>query len=76
VYVGVLLGLLAVAAGLMYRSRLTRVIRSGEPVLTDDMIRQIEDRGRVDVEEPLDLDEIEEEEARFWEEPWDEPDEW
>jgi hypothetical protein len=76
VYFGVLLGLLAVAAGLMYRSRLTRVIRSGDPVLTDDMIRQIEDRGRVDIEEPLDLDEIEEEEARFWEEPWDEPDEW
>jgi hypothetical protein len=76
VYFGVLLGLLAVAAGLMYRSRLTRVIRSSDPVLTDDMIRQIEDRGRVDVEEPLDLDEIQEEEARFWEEPWDEPDEW
>jgi hypothetical protein len=76
VYFGVLLGLLALAAGLVYRSRLTRVIRSGDPVLTDELIRQIEERGRIDVEEPLDLSQIQEEEARFWEEPWDEPDEW
>jgi hypothetical protein len=76
VYFGVLLGLLALAAGLVYRSRLTRVIRSGDPVLTDEMVRQIEERGRIDVEEPLDLSQIQEEEARFWEEPWDEPDEW
>ena len=45
--------------------------------VTDDMIRQIEERGRVDVEEeePLDFETIEEEEARFWEETWDEPEE-
>jgi hypothetical protein len=72
----VLLGVLAFAAGLVYRSRLTRVIRSGEPVLTDDMVRQIEEQGRVDVDEPLDLEQIQDEEARFWEEQWDEPDEW
>jgi hypothetical protein len=78
VYLAFLLGLLALAAGLTFRSRLTRVIRSGDPVLTDDMIRQIEEQGRVDVEsdEPLDHDQIQEEEARFWEEHWDEPDEW
>jgi hypothetical protein len=45
-------------------------------VLTDDMIRQIEERGRVELDEPLDLDQIQEEEARFWEEHWDDPDEW
>jgi hypothetical protein len=45
-------------------------------VLTDDMIRQIEERGRVELDEPLDLGQIQEEEARFWEEHWDDPDEW
>jgi len=44
--------------------------------LTDDMIEQIERRGSVDVDEPLDLDDIADEEARFWdEERWDDADE-
>jgi hypothetical protein len=76
VYYGLLVGMLALAAGLVYRSRLSRVIGSSQPVLDDDMIRQIEERGSLEVEEPLDISEIREEEARFWEEPWDEPDEW
>jgi hypothetical protein len=74
VYLGIVLGLLALAAGLFYRSRLLRVTRR-EPVLTDDLMREIEERGRIELDEPLDLGQIEEEEARFWEEPWDEPDE-
>jgi hypothetical protein len=44
--------------------------------LSDDMVRQIEERGFVDVDDPLDHDTIQEEEARFWDEPWDEADEW
>lgn len=44
--------------------------------LDDDAIRRIETQGRVDVEEPLDLQEAHEEEERFWEEDWDEPDPW
>jgi hypothetical protein len=76
VYYGLLVGILALAASLAYRSRLKSVIGSGEPALSDDMIRQIEARGVVEVDDPLDLDEIQEEEVRFWEEPWDEPDEW
>jgi hypothetical protein len=76
VYLGILLGLLALGAGLTFRSRLTRVIGSSDPVLTDDMIRQIEANGRVELDEPLDHGQIQEEEARFWEEQWDEPDEW
>ena len=44
--------------------------------MTDDMVRQIEDAGYIDVDEPLDLEEIQEEEERFWEEaPWEEPEE-
>jgi hypothetical protein len=75
-YYGLIAGLLALAAGLVYRSRLARVVGSREPLLDDDLIRQIEESGWVEVDEPLDLEEIQEEEARFWEEPWDEPDEW
>jgi hypothetical protein len=43
--------------------------------LRDDDIRQIEERGRVEVDEPLDLRHIQEEERRFREETWDEPEE-
>jgi hypothetical protein len=76
VYYGVLLGILVLAGGLIYRSRLSRVVGSSDPMLSDDMVRQIEESGWVEVDEPLDLEEIQEEEARFWEEPWDEPEEW
>lgn len=47
--------------------------------LDEDDIRAIEKTGRLrtDEPEPLDLDEIEEEERRFWEsEGWDEAEEW
>lgn len=64
-----LLALLVLIAGLVHRRRVTRFERR----ITDDMLRQIENRGRVEMDEPLDLDEIQEEERRFWEETWDEP---
>ena len=41
--------------------------------LNDADIRRIEASGRVDVDEPLDLDEAREEEERFWNESWDKP---
>ena len=45
-------------------------------ILDDDQIRQIEEFGTVAVDdEPLDFEEIEEEEERFWAESWDEPEE-
>jgi hypothetical protein len=75
VYTGLLIGLLALAACLIHRSRLAREVGGQESVLSDDMIRQIESSGWIEVDEPLDHREIREEEARFWEEPWDEPDE-
>ncbi|HSJ06024.1 MAG TPA: hypothetical protein VK936_04930 [Longimicrobiales bacterium] len=75
-YLGILFGVLALAAGLVFRSRLDRVIGRRSGALTDDMVREIVESGRIEVEEPLDLDEIQAEEARFWEEPWDDPDEW
>lgn len=61
---------LVVVAGLGYRRQLEEVKRQG---LSDGAIRQIEASGRVELEEPLDLTEAAEEEERFWDESWDEP---
>lgn len=62
--------LLVAAAGLGVRRRLRRLKGGG---LSDGAIRQIEASGRVEVDEPLDLEEAAEEEERFWDESWDEP---
>ena len=74
---GLVLALLVIAAGIAYRNRLHP--RGGGPAsaqLTDDMVRRIEAEGALDVEEPLDMEQIREEEERFWEEePWEEPEE-
>lgn len=74
---GILLAGLAVIGGLLYRVRLIRTVVEAAPVLSDDLIRQIEEVGHVEVDEPLDLEQIQEEEARFWEDrPWEDSDEW
>jgi hypothetical protein len=66
-----LAGALLVTFGwLGYRRRIGEVRGSR---LTDDDIRAIEAGARVDVDAPLDLDEAAEEEERFWDETWDEP---
>ncbi|MFP4623870.1 MAG: hypothetical protein ACOC3J_06695 [Gemmatimonadota bacterium] len=61
---------LVVAGWLEYRRRLKRVTERG---LSDGDIRRIEASGTLDSDEPLDLEEAAEEEERFWEESWDEP---
>lgn len=71
--IGSVLALLAVSAALLYRRRLHRTTVA----LDDSMIRAIETHGTIDVDEPLDLEAIREEEERFLEEErWDEADEW
>ena len=67
------LTVLAVVVRLL-RSR-TRPGRGG---VTDDMVRQIERRGtlRVEEHEPIDLDDVRAEEDAFWSETWDEPEEY
>ncbi|HZD03513.1 MAG TPA: hypothetical protein VE173_01305 [Longimicrobiales bacterium] len=70
---------LLVAAALRLRSRLRRAREGRDPMVDDDVLRRIIEEGvvRTDEDEPLDLDEIREEERRFWEgEEWDEADEW
>lgn len=70
---------LAVASGIRLRVRLRkRLGRTRPPRVDDRALRTILDRGVLTTEEdePLDYDEIDEEERRFWSEPWDEPEEW
>lgn len=65
------LGAVLVVVGWVgYRRRLEEVKEQG---LSDGAIRQIEARGRVEMDDPLDLEEAAEEEGRFWGESWDEP---
>lgn len=64
---------LVVAAWMGYRRRLRRLRGAG---LSDGEIRQIETSGRVERDEPLDLEEAAEEERRFWDETWDEAEPW
>ena len=61
--------LLVAGAGFLVRRRMARLRRG----LTDDAIRSIEAHGRIEMDEPLDLEEAAEEEERFWSETWDEP---
>jgi hypothetical protein len=66
--------LLVALAGVFYLRRL-RGLKNSDRV-TDEMITRIESVGRVEVEDPLDLGEVAEEERKFWEETWDEPEEY
>ena len=71
----VILALLAIAGGVLYRNRVRDYVGRRRGMVDDDMIRRIETQGRVDVEDPLDLDEVRREEDRFWSETWDRPEE-
>ncbi len=68
--------LLVLAAAGLYLRRLFEQRRGETSGLSDAMVQRIEETGRLELDEPLDLDHIRDEEARFWEgEPWEEPDE-
>lgn len=70
---GFILAVLAAIAALLYRRRLTHHTTA----IDDDVLRAIEEHGRVEVDEPLDIEHIREEERRFLEEErWDEAEDW
>lgn len=72
---GIVLAVLALLAGALYLLRL-REVRGGDGTpVTDEMIERIESLGRVELDDPLDLEQIRDEEVRFWEESFDEPEE-
>ena len=65
--------LLAVAAGVTVHVR-RRDAYARVPVVDDALLEQIIETGQVHVDDdPLDLDQIDDEEERFWSESWDEP---
>jgi len=71
---GVGFALLAMAAGVTVHARRRRAYRR-VPMVDDALIAHIIEHGEVRIEEdePLDLDVIDDEEERFWSESWDEP---
>lgn len=66
---------LLVAAGISIHVRRKGAVASETPVVDDHVIEQILETGVVFIEEdePLDLDDVDDEEERFWSESWDEP---
>ena len=73
------LTVLAFVAGLSLRARLRERLGSARGGLDDDDVRRIIETGhlRRDQDAPLDLEEIDDQEERFWSESsWDEPEEW
>lgn len=73
-----LMGLM-VARGIRLRARIRERLGPARPQVDDDAVRRIIEEGVLSHEEdePLDFDEIAEEERRFLSETnWDEPEEW
>lgn len=66
---------LAIIGGLRVWRRVRRARQPEVRPLTDEEIRQLERGGSIEIEPPTDMDEVAEEERRFWEQSWDEPDE-
>ncbi len=76
-FVEILTGALTALAAYAVTRRWLTVRAERRSALTDDAIREIERHGRLEREEPLDLEEVDAEERRFWdEEKWDESEEW
>lgn len=65
------------ASGLRLRGRVRRRLARGVPVVDDRAVSRILETGVLteDDEDPLDQDEIDEEERRFWSERWDDTEE-
>ena len=69
--------ILVMAAALRMYMRRKELFSSDVPVLDENAIQTILEIGEIstDEDEPLDLEEIDEEEERFWRESWEEPEE-
>ena len=69
--------ILVMAAALRMYMRRKELFSSDVPVLDENAIQTILEIAEIstDEDEPLDLEEIDEEEERFWRESWDEPEE-
>lgn len=72
---GLGLAVLTVAAGVTLHARRRSRFGAQAPRVDDQVLEEILTHGEVwiDEDEPLDLEEIDHEEERFWSESWDEP---
>jgi uncharacterized membrane protein len=72
-----LLAAVVLAGGLAARRRMQETREGKRPVVTDEVLRRIMEKGEIEEEDPLDEDEIREAEERFWDESrWEDPDEY
>ena len=74
-----LMALVVFVGGLLMRGRIRDTIRRGKSATDDPLLHELlggADRGHDDRSAPLDEELAREEEERFWNESWDEPEEW
>ncbi len=69
---------LAFAAGVSLRVRLREHVGKSMPVVDDAAVKEILATGALTTDEdhPLDIEQIDEEERKFWSQNWDEPEEY
>ena len=72
------LTVLAVAAGVSLRIRLRDRVGKSMPIVDDAAMEEILASGTLitDQDSPLDIEQIDDEEHKFWSQTCDEPDEW
>ncbi len=72
------LTILAVTAGVSLRMRLRDRVGKSMPIVNDAAVEEILATGALITDEnsPLDIEQIDDEEHKFWSHTWDEPDEW
>ena len=72
------LTVLVVTAGVNFRVQLRDRVEKNRPSVDDAAIEEILATGALTTDEdsPLDIEQIDGEERKFWSQTWDEPDEW
>ena len=71
------LTVLVVTAGVSFRVQLRDRVEKNRPSVDDAAIEEILATGALTTDEdsPLDIEQIDDEEQKFWSQTWDEPDE-
>ena len=72
------LTVLEVTAGVSLRMQLRNRVEKNRPSVDDAAIEEILATGALTTDEdsPLNIEQIDDEEQKFWSQTWDEPDEW
>ena len=72
------LTVLVVTAGVGFRVQLRDRVEKNRPSVDDAAIEEILATGALTTDEdsPLNIEQIDDEEQKFWSQTWDEPDEW